>query len=121
MRRAVIASRASFDASLAARGAAGSMSQPAAATATAAAMPDDERFSFAGASGGKVGMWIFLLTDGMGFFGLLLGYAILRSGSPHWPLPAEQLGITFTAVMTFILICSSVTMVMALSGAQEKN
>src|SRR5205814_8835409 len=37
------------------------------------------------------------------------------------PDPAEFLGINFTAVMTFVLICSSVTMVLALDGAQRKN
>jgi heme/copper-type cytochrome/quinol oxidase subunit 3 len=80
-----------------------------------------DRFEFGSASSGKVGMWIFLLTDAMSFGGLLLGYAILRSGSHNWPDPSTRLGIPFTAGMTFILICSSVTMVLALAGAQEKN
>ena len=88
----------------------------------AAAVPHtDERFSFEGATHGKVGMWLFLLTDGMSFFGLLLGYAILRASSRNWPDPSQHLGIGFTAVMTFVLICSSVTMVMALAGADEGN
>src|SRR5262245_44928690 len=80
-----------------------------------------EGFSFGAASSGKLGMWIFLLTDAMSFGGLLLGYAILRSGSHNWPDPSTRLGIPFTAVMTFVLICSSVTMVLSLSAAQEKN
>jgi heme/copper-type cytochrome/quinol oxidase subunit 3 len=78
-------------------------------------------FDFGRATSGKLGMWIFLLTDAMSFGGLLLGYAILRSGSHNWPDPSTRLGIPFTAVMTFVLICSSVTMVLALAGAQEKN
>jgi heme/copper-type cytochrome/quinol oxidase subunit 3 len=78
-------------------------------------------FDFGKATSGKLGMWIFLLTDAMSFGGLLLGYAILRSGSHNWPDPSTRLGIPFTAVMTFVLICSSVTMVLALAGAQEKN
>ena len=100
------------------------MSEIAAAhpvSAAHAAPRDDERYSFEGATHGKVGMWIFLLTDGMSFFGLLLGYAILRSGSHSWPDPNKHLGIGFTAVMTFVLICSSVTMVMAVAAAQQKN
>jgi len=82
-----------------------------------------EEFDFGAkvSSSGKLGMWIFLLTDAMSFGGLLLGYAILRSGSHDWPDPSQRLGIPFTAGMTFILICSSVTMVMALAAAQEKN
>src|SRR6266567_8556205 len=82
---------------------------------------DEGGFDFGTATSGKVGMWIFLLTDAMSFGGLLLGYGILRSGSHNWPDPATRLGIPFTAGMTFLLICSSVTMVMALAAAQEKN
>src|SRR2546430_9937594 len=92
-----------------------------AAEAQSQAVPTDEAFSFGAASSGKVGMWIFLLTDAMSFGGLLLGYAILRSGSHNWPDPSTRLGVPFTAGMTFILICSSVTMVLALAGSQAKN
>jgi cytochrome c oxidase subunit 3 len=75
------------------------------------------------ASYGKLGMWIFLLTDGMGFAGLLIGLAVLRAAAPTWPPDPEvdKLGIPFTAVMTFVLICSSVTMVLSLAAAQEGN
>jgi cytochrome c oxidase subunit III len=76
---------------------------------------------FGTASDGKVGMWIFLLTDAMSFSGLLLGYGILRGGSHHWPDPASRLGIPSTAIMTFILICSSVSMVLALEAAKQKD
>jgi cytochrome c oxidase subunit 3 len=70
---------------------------------------------------GKIGMWLFLLSDALSFGGLLLGYAILRSHQPTWPDPNRYLGINFTAGMTFLLICSSVTMVLALAAAHEKN
>src|ERR1700691_683288 len=76
---------------------------------------------FGTASDGKVGMWIFLLTDAMSFSGLLLGYGILRGESHTWPNPAERLGIPSTAVMTFILICSSVSMVLALDAAKSSD
>src|SRR4051812_4175402 len=82
-----------------------SMSQSVAQTATV----KPEAFDFGTAAGGKVGMWIFLITDGMGFAGLLLAYGIPRAGSHYWPDPSEPLGINFTAVMTFVLICSSVS------------
>ena len=90
---------------------------------TAAAAPAEHEFDFGAkvSSSGKLGMWIFLLTDAMSFGGLLLAYGILRGGAHHWPNPEERLGIPFTAVMTFDLILSSVTMVLALSYAQEKN
>ena len=37
----------------------------------------------------------------------------------NWPDPAQYLGITFTAVMTFILIVSSLTMVEALASIKR--
>jgi len=76
------------------------------------------------ASAGKIGMWIFLLSDALSFAGLLLAYGILRGGSHAWHDPAlhePRLGINFTAGLTFLLICSSVTMVLAHAAAVEGN
>ena len=67
-------------------------------------------------SWGKLGMWVFLAADAMSFGGLLAGYGALRYGDPTWPVPKEILGIQLTAFMTFLLICSSVTMVEALAA-----
>jgi heme/copper-type cytochrome/quinol oxidase subunit 3 len=80
--------------------------------------PDPE---FGQASAGKIGMWTFLLSDAFSFGGLLLAYGILRGGSKVWGAgPGEPtLGINFTAGLTFLLICSSVTMVMAHAAAVE--
>jgi heme/copper-type cytochrome/quinol oxidase subunit 3 len=38
---------------------------------------------------------------------------------PCWPYPSDVLGIVMTGVMTFLLICSSVTMVKALAACQD--
>jgi cytochrome c oxidase subunit III len=76
---------------------------------------------FGAATTGKIGMWIFLLSDAMSFAGLLIGYGILRAGSDVWPPPSSHLGIPFTALLTFLLICSSVTMVMAVAAASENK
>src|SRR5262249_41531405 len=65
-------------------------------------------------SWGKLGMWIFLAGDAVGFGTLLAGYGAMRATSADWPSPYEVLGINLTALMTFLLICSSVTMVKAL-------
>jgi cytochrome c oxidase subunit 3 len=68
----------------------------------------------------KIGTWIFLLSDAFSFGGLLLAYAILRGASTEWwPKGEPDLGINFTAGLTFLLICSSVTMVLAVLGARE--
>jgi heme/copper-type cytochrome/quinol oxidase subunit 3 len=65
-------------------------------------------------SWGKLGMWIFLAGDAVGFGALLAAYGIMRATSADWPDPYHVLGINLTAIMTFLLICSSVTMVKAL-------
>ena len=57
----------------------------------------------------------------MSFGTLLAGYGALRAGSTDWPIPANVLGIPLTAFMTFLLICSSVTMVKALSAIKHGN
>jgi heme/copper-type cytochrome/quinol oxidase subunit 3 len=72
-------------------------------------------------SWGKLGMWNFLAGDAMSFGGLLAAYGALRYGDPHWPVPSSILGITLTAAMTFLLVCSSVTMVEALAGFKAGN
>lgn len=69
-------------------------------------------------SWGKLGMWIFLVGDAMGFGTLLAGYGAMRYGSADWPSPYEHLGINLTAFMTFLLICSSVTMVKGLEAVR---
>lgn len=78
---------------------------------------------FGKASIGKIAMWIFLVTDAMSFSGFLLAYAVLRS-TMAWPHPADYLGINLSGFATFILICSSVSMVMtidACKGRDRKN
>jgi heme/copper-type cytochrome/quinol oxidase subunit 3 len=70
-------------------------------------------------SWGKLGMWVFLAADAMSFGGLIVGYALLRHASANWPPPAQTLGINLTAFMTFLLIVSSVTMVLSLSAIQN--
>ena len=72
-------------------------------------------------SWGKLGMWIFLAGDAVGFGVLLATYGALRATSVDWPTPAHVLGIQLTALMTFLLICSSVTMVKSLEALQASN
>ena len=85
------------------------------------------------ASAGKVGMWIFLLSDALMFAGFLLAYGILRGGREFWictearvaeglcQMAEPELGINFTAALTFLLICSSVAMVFAYAACLEGN
>ena len=70
----------------------------------------------------KVGMWVFLVSEVMFFTALIGSYIILRwgTGAP-WPEPRTVLAIPVTALNTFILICSSVSMVKAYAAATRDD
>src|SRR5881409_2180128 len=88
--------------------------------AHAATMNEVERYENQLTPGwGKLMMWVFLCSDAMSFAGLLAAYGAVRLGSSDWPVPATHLDVPLTAVNTFILICSSVTMVKALSAIRH--
>ncbi len=88
--------------------------------AHAAAMPHGADHPIQGGVGvytQKLGMWIFLCSEVMFFTALIGSYIILRWGSVEvWPRPADILNIPLTAINTFILICSSVSMVKAFAA-----
>ena len=68
---------------------------------------------------GKTCMWLFLSTEIMFFAGLIGTYIVLRFGAPSWPMPHEvHLSEPIGAFNTFVLICSSVTVVLALEAAR---
>lgn len=68
----------------------------------------------------KVGMWVFLASEVM-FFGALIGtYIILRfSTSEAWAAPNAVLNVPLTGFNTFLLICSSVSMVKAFAAVAD--
>ena len=67
----------------------------------------------------KLMMWLFIITDGLLFAGLLAGYGFVRLASPQWPNRAEIFHLDFIALMTFILITSSATMATAVGAARQ--
>jgi cytochrome c oxidase subunit 3 len=75
---------------------------------------------------GKLAMWLFLVTEIMFFTGLIGVYIVLRNGSPSklepWPQPHQVHLIEWIgAFNTFVLICSSLTVVMAHLALSRKN
>ena len=75
---------------------------------------------------GKLMMWFFLITDALTFSGFLATYGWSRFKYPEiWPNPEDVFShfpflegdhpLLFVALMTFILIMSSVTMVLAVN------
>lgn len=67
----------------------------------------------------KLGMWIFLASEVMFFTGLIGAYIVTRAATGNWPVPSEVLNIPLTAFNTFLLICSSATLVKGLAAAQD--
>lgn len=78
---------------------------------------------------GKMMMWFFLLSDAFTFSSLLISYGALRFSAPVWPSPSivfkvfpgvsEHAPLVFVGLMTFILIMSSVTMVLAVEAGHR--
>jgi len=88
----------------------------------AAALPLDSQRPEPGAGvyNMKLGMWVFLLSEVMFFTSLIGAYIILRFAHPTaFAEPGVVLNVPLTALNTFILICSSVTMVKAFAAIQQ--
>jgi cytochrome c oxidase subunit 3 len=64
-----------------------------------------------GLANGKLGIWLFLASEVMLFGALFSTYIILRAGSVEWP--HGDLNVWLGMFNTFVLIGSSVTMVLA--------
>ena len=66
-----------------------------------------------------LGMWIFLVTEIMFFGGMFTAYVVYRALHPAGFVEAShELNLTMGAINTAVLICSSLTMVLAVSAAQ---
>ena len=79
---------------------------------------------------GKLMMWYFLMSDSFTFGAFLISYGSIRFATNGWPNPNEvfrafpgfgetNLPLVFVSLMTFILIMSSVTMVLAVAAGHN--
>lgn len=78
---------------------------------------------------GKLMMWLFLVSDALTFGGLLVAYGFFRHKYPEWPVGEKVFNampflgdgypLLYVALMTFILIVSSVTMVLAVEAGHR--
>ncbi len=70
----------------------------------------------------KLGMWIFLSSEFL-FFGALITNYLLYAARPGLarPYPAEIYDIPFTSVSSFVLLMSSLTMVLAHNAIERKD
>lgn len=81
---------------------------------------------------GKLMMWLFLLSDAFTFSGFLIAYGLVRFSAKSWPVPEQVFDalpflhgfhapLVFVGIMTFILIVSSVTMVLAVDAGHRMD
>ena len=81
---------------------------------------------------GKLMMWYFLMSDAFTFGAFLISYGTIRFSSNSWPDPNHvfksfplageaNLPLAFVSLMTFILIISSVTMVLAVHAGHNND
>jgi cytochrome c oxidase subunit 3 len=81
---------------------------------------------------GKLMMWYFLMSDAFTFGAFLISYGSIRFSQNFWPDPNvvfnafpgaghANLPLAFVSVMTFILIISSVTMVLAVHAGHNND
>src|SRR3982074_2423869 len=107
-----------------------SITRPAGWRGISADWSSDQR-AFKNVSWGKAMMWIFLLSDTFIFSCFLLSYMTARmSTTVPWPNPSEVFALTIAgksipliliAIMTFILISSSGTMVLAVNYGYRRD
>ena len=70
---------------------------------------------------GKLGIWLFLASEVMLFGALFSSFILIRSGAPVWPRGWEFLNVKLATANTFILIASSVTVVLAWANLRLGN
>src|SRR5580704_9268551 len=80
---------------------------------------------------GKLMMWYFLMSDSFTFGAFLIAYGTTRFATNGWPNPNEVFNsfpglgagypLLFVSLMTFILIISAVTMVLAVHEGHNMN
>lgn len=69
----------------------------------------------------KMAMWAFLASDCLFFGALISTYMVYRGQAAVGPFPADIFDIPYTSVSAFVLLMSSLTMVLALGALQRGN
>src|SRR5256714_4347686 len=82
----------------------------------------DEHATSTGLSTNKVAMWAFLGSECLLFGALISTYLLYRGRSlPGTPTPKDVYDIPYTSVSSFVLLMSSLTMVLALAAIQRDD
>jgi heme/copper-type cytochrome/quinol oxidase subunit 3 len=81
--------------------------------------PDSGYGTTLGVSHRKLLMWTFLASDCMFFMTLISNFVVYFTHQNNGPKPSELLNIPYTSVSAFVLLMSSLTMVLALAAIQR--
>jgi heme/copper-type cytochrome/quinol oxidase subunit 3 len=81
--------------------------------------PDVMHATATGISNAKLGMWAFLGSECLLFGALISTYILYRHKAVSGPTPHQLYDIPFTSVSSFVLLMSSLTMVLAVSAIQR--
>ncbi len=81
----------------------------------------DHGHSSTGISNNKLAMWLFLGSECLLFGGLISTYMLYRGRVSDGPHPEQIFDIPFTSVSSFVLLMSSLSMVLAVTSAQRKD
>lgn len=82
---------------------------------------DHGHHSSTGLSNNKLAMWLFLGSECLLFGGLISTYMLYRGRVSDGPHPSAIYDIPFTSVSSFVLLTSSLTMVLAVTAAQRND
>ena len=67
-----------------------------------------------------LGMWVFLMTEVMFFGGMFAAYLVYRMVYfDAWKAGSQHMEFWYGTINTVVLICSSLTMALAVRAAQE--
>jgi len=80
---------------------------------------DDHHYTSTGLPSWKVGFWAFIGSECLLFASLISTYMVYKGRSIAGPFPEEILNIPLTSVSTFVLLMSSLAMVLALDGVRR--
>ena len=81
--------------------------------------PHGEHATATGLDNRKLGMWAFLGSECLFFGSLISTYLLYRGRSIQGPFPEDVYDIPYTSVSSFVLLMSSLTMVLALNAIQR--
>ena len=80
--------------------------------------PEHDRTS-TGLPSVKLGIWLFLASECLLFGALISTYVLYRGASVSGPTPGDIFDIPYTSISAFVLLASSLTMVLALAAKQR--